>query len=182
MWKLNKELKNSWKLKSKCTLQKIATRSFYRVTLRKEEFKRGRTGPLKPAYSAHQWPLIFVISFYPPSCFGQETAKKPFGLRVKLPRLVHKSTTHWGVFTMSLFLLNAKQGIEPRSSFSLTDARPLIGANFLFLHPTKTSLPNSHHKTLDWLYVIFFCEVKKIYIWVIKKTILLLVMHHLTQI
>ena len=30
-------------------------------------------------------------------------------------------------------LLNAKQGIEPRSSISVRDARPLIGANIFFL-------------------------------------------------
>ena len=29
-------------------------------------------------------------------------------------------------------LLNAKQGIEPRSSISVTDAQSLIGANFFF--------------------------------------------------
>ena len=34
MWQLNKELKNSWKLKTKCTLQKCVTKSFHRVTLR----------------------------------------------------------------------------------------------------------------------------------------------------
>ena len=48
------ELKNSWKLKTKGTLQNIVIRSFHRVTLRWEEFKRGRTGSLKPASSAHQ--------------------------------------------------------------------------------------------------------------------------------
>ena len=30
-------------------------------------------------------------------------------------------------------LLNTKQGIEPRFSISVTDARPLIGANIFFL-------------------------------------------------
>ena len=53
-------------------------------------------------------------------------------------------------------LLNTKQEIEPRSSISVTDARSLIGANFFFLHPTKPLLPNSHHSTLDWPYVMFF--------------------------
>ena len=51
-------------------------------------------------------------------------------------------------------------GIERRSSVSVTDARPLIGPIFFFLHPTKTSLPNSHHNTLDWPYVMLF--VKKV--------------------
>ena len=41
-------------------------------------------GPASVAYK-----LIFVILLYSPSCFGQETAKEPFGLRVKLPRLVY---------------------------------------------------------------------------------------------
>ena len=30
-----------------------------------------------------------VITFYSPSCLGQETAKGPFGLRVKLPPAYH---------------------------------------------------------------------------------------------
>ena len=45
--------------------------------------------------------LVIVITFYSPSCFGQETAKGPFGLRVKLPP-AHLSTTHGGGFTLSL--------------------------------------------------------------------------------
>ena len=52
----------------------------------------------------------FVIesTFYSPSCLGQETAKVPFGLRVKLPP-AHLSTTHGGGLTLSLSLLNVKQ-------------------------------------------------------------------------
>ena len=42
-----------------------------------------------------------VITFYSPSCLGKETAKGPFGLRVKLPP-AHLSTTHDGGFTLSL--------------------------------------------------------------------------------
>ena len=52
---------------------------------------------------------IFVITFYSPSCLGQETAKGPFDLRVKLPA-AHLSTTHGGGFTLSLLMLNVKQG------------------------------------------------------------------------
>ena len=44
---------------------------------------------------------IIVITFYSPSCLGQETAKGPFGLRVKLPP-AHLSTTHGGGFTLVL--------------------------------------------------------------------------------
>ena len=43
---------------------------------------------------------LIVITFYSPSCLGQETAKGPFGLRVKLPP-AHLSTTHDGSFTLS---------------------------------------------------------------------------------
>ena len=39
----------------------------------------------------------------------QETAKGPFGLRVKLPP-AHLSTTHGGSFTPSFLLLIVKQG------------------------------------------------------------------------
>ena len=42
-----------------------------------------------------------VITFYSPSCLGQEMAKGLFGLRVKLPP-AHLSTTHGGGFTLSL--------------------------------------------------------------------------------
>ena len=55
-------------------------------------------------------------------------------------------------------LLNAKQGIEPRFSVSVTDVRPLIGANIFSLHPTKTSLPIRRLNTLDWSHVMLFCE------------------------
>ena len=33
--------------------------------------------------------FVIVITFYSPSCIGQETAKVPFGLRVKLPPVYH---------------------------------------------------------------------------------------------
>ena len=33
--------------------------------------------------------FVIVITFYSPSCLGQETAKGPFGLRVKLPPVYH---------------------------------------------------------------------------------------------
>ena len=42
-----------------------------------------------------------VITFYSPSFLGQETAKGPFGLRVKLP-VAHLSATHGGGFTLFL--------------------------------------------------------------------------------
>ena len=45
--------------------------------------------------------IVIVITFYSPSCLGQETAKGPFDLRVKLPP-AHLSTTHGGGFTLSL--------------------------------------------------------------------------------
>ena len=49
----------------------------------------------------HVATIVIVITFYSPSCLGQETAKWPFGLRVKLPP-AHLSTTHDGGFTLSL--------------------------------------------------------------------------------
>ena len=53
-------------------------------------------------YDEKFWDIIvIVITFYSPSCLGQETAKGPFGLRVKLPP-AHLSTTHGGGFTQSL--------------------------------------------------------------------------------
>ena len=45
--------------------------------------------------------IVIVITFYSPSCLGQETTKGPFGLRVKLPP-AHLFTTHGGSFTLSL--------------------------------------------------------------------------------
>ena len=52
--------------------------------------------------------IVIVITFYSPSCLGQETAKGPFGLRVKLPP-AHLSTTHGGGFALFLLMLNVKQ-------------------------------------------------------------------------
>ena len=45
--------------------------------------------------------IVIVITFYSPSCLGQEIAKGPFGLQVKLPP-THLSTTGGGGFTLSL--------------------------------------------------------------------------------
>ena len=45
--------------------------------------------------------IIIVITSYSPSCLGQETAKGPFGLRVKLPP-AHLFTTHGGGFILFL--------------------------------------------------------------------------------
>ena len=36
---------------------------------------------------------VTVIAFYSPSCLGQETAKGPFGLLVKLPPVYHTRRT-----------------------------------------------------------------------------------------
>ena len=97
--------------------------------------------------------IVIVITFYSPSCLGQETAKGPFGLRVKLPP-AHLSTTHGGGFTLSLFNVErqagklwipifivfglTRLGIEPESTVSVADAlstRPLIGLiNFKWIN------------------------------------------------
>ena len=62
---------------------------------------------------------VIVITFYSPSCVGQKTAKRFFGLRVKLPP-AHLSTTLGGGFTLSFYLLNVKQGsCEYQSLWSL---------------------------------------------------------------
>ena len=52
---------------------------------------------------------VIVITFYSPSCLDQETAKGPFGLRVKLPP-AHLSTTHGGGFTLSLLIAERQAG------------------------------------------------------------------------
>ena len=54
------------------------------------------------------WKYVIAITFYSPTCLGQETAKGPFGHRVKLLP-AHLSTTHFGGFSQSLSLLNVKQ-------------------------------------------------------------------------
>ena len=51
--------------------------------------------------------IVIEITFYSSSCLGQETAKGPFRLRVKLPP-AHLSTTHGGGFILSLLMLNVK--------------------------------------------------------------------------
>ena len=52
--------------------------------------------------------LDSVITFYSPSCLGQEAAKRPFGFRVKLPP-AHLSITQGGGFTVLFLMLNVKQ-------------------------------------------------------------------------
>ena len=44
---------------------------------------------------------VFINYIYLPSCFGQETAKGPFDLRVKLPP-ARLSTTYSESFALSL--------------------------------------------------------------------------------
>ena len=94
--------------KNKMYLAKNCDQIFPPSHLPLRGIQKRRTGPLKPASSAHQWPLIFVIPLYSPSYFSQEIAKEPFGLRVKLPRLVHLSTTLRSLHTAPFLLLNAK--------------------------------------------------------------------------
>ena len=52
-------------------------------------------------FRSSRYANVIVIAFYSSSCLGQETAKGPFGLRVKLPP-AHLFTTHGGGFTLSL--------------------------------------------------------------------------------
>ena len=86
--------------------------------------------------------IVMVITFCSSSCLGQETAKGPFGLRVKLPPVYH---TRWRFHTVPLFAERqagklwitilmvfgmTRPGIEPESTASVADAlstRPLIG-------------------------------------------------------
>ena len=44
--------------------------------------------------------IVIAITFCSQSCLGQETAKGPFDLRVKLPP-AHLSNTHGGSFILS---------------------------------------------------------------------------------
>ena len=53
----------------------------------------GKKNPIKSRIITFN---VIVITFYSPSCW--ETAKRPFGLGVKLPP-AHLSTTHDGGFT-----------------------------------------------------------------------------------
>ena len=48
-------------------------------------------------FLAVNFPVIIVITLFSPSRFGQETAKGPFGLRVKLPPVYH---TRWRIHTV----------------------------------------------------------------------------------
>ena len=50
-----------------------------------------------------------ATTLYSPSCLGQEKAKGPFGLRVKLPP-AHLFTTHGGGFTLSIFIAERQAG------------------------------------------------------------------------
>ena len=78
---------------------------------------------------------VIVITFYVPSCLGQETAKRPFSLRVKLPPVYH---TWWRLHSvpfiterqaesydceyefLKIFGLT-RPGIEPGSTVSVAD-------------------------------------------------------------
>ena len=77
------------------------------VALTRVELGAGAESELDFAFFCRSRSAI-AITFYSPSCLGQETAKGPFGLRVKLPH-AHLSTTHGGGFILSLLMLNVKQ-------------------------------------------------------------------------
>ena len=64
--------------------------------------------------------IVIVITYYSPSCLGQqETAKELFGLRVKLPN-AHLFTTYDRSLILILCLLNVKQeSCEYQFSLSL---------------------------------------------------------------
>ena len=84
--------------------------------------------------------FVILVIFYSPIYLGQETAKGPFGVRVKLPPLYH---TRWrlhyipffyakrqvGYLLISIFTLGlTRLRIEPYSAVSVADAlstRPL---------------------------------------------------------
>ena len=53
-------------------------------------------------------------------------------------------------------LLNAKQGIKPRSCISVTDARSLIGAIFFFFIQQNLCYLITPTTLLIWPYVMFF--------------------------
>ena len=56
--------------------------------------------------------IVIAAHFYEPSCPGQETAKRPFGFLSQAATCPHvyQSTTSGRGFTLSLLLLNVKQG------------------------------------------------------------------------
>ena len=54
-------------------------------------------------YQHSTWFIVIVITFYSPSCLGQETAKGPFGLRVKLPPAPPVYPTRRRLHTVPLF-------------------------------------------------------------------------------
>ena len=88
---------------------------------------------------------LIVITFYSPSCLGQETAKGPFGLWVKLP-LAHLSTTLDGGFTLSFLLLNVKQGSSKYQFYSLW-FQPTGNWTRVYYFSSRRSI----HSTTVWL-------------------------------
>ena len=92
---------------------------------------------------------VIIITVYSPSSLDHETAKGPFGLRIKLPP-THMSTIRGRGVTLCLFIAERQAGklripifivlgltcpeIEPESTVLAADApstRSLIGFNYL---------------------------------------------------
>ena len=90
----------------------------------------------------HQNKTVYVIliTFYSPSCLGQETAKETFGLRVKLPPAHPVYHTRWRLHTVPLIAERqagklwipifivfglTQPGIEPESNASVANALSL---------------------------------------------------------
>ena len=67
---------------------------------------------------------VTAITFYSPSCLGQETAKGPFGLRVELSP-ANLSTTHGGGITLHVPIIAERQAKNAVVADVLS-TRPLI--------------------------------------------------------
>ena len=105
-------MENRRKLSSLRTIRRI-TRSFKKLGIPPVSQLQKNSGPVKSKLCSRipsngYFLILIEIKFYSPIYLGQETAKGPFGLRVKLPP-AHLSTTHDEGFTLSLLMLNVKQ-------------------------------------------------------------------------
>ena len=99
---------------------------------------------------------VIVITFYLPSCLGQETVKGPFGLQVKLPPVYH---TRWRIHTDPLNCWTSSREAVNTNFYSLWFG-PTGNRTRVYRFSSRRSI-NSTTESIDLMITIGQCTNTK---------------------